>query len=160
MSTDHTAIITAANTNFDNVAPQPRQETLVPNEVIVASEAISEEPETFESIWTRAYDAVFSSISIVYLPLKDVLPTFENGVITLTAKNDFQKDQIISKTREIRHFFKSQANIEIDTVEVNVHKEMEVKTTMLDMGDKVKILKDINPELVEFVQILGLQLEE
>ncbi len=146
------------NNAFDSVPAPTPSPTVADNPI----EPTVVEEKKFEEVWAMAFEAVYKSNHFVYGALKDTVPIFNDGVAFLSAKNDFQKEQVLGNTRGMVRYFKDHSNIELRDIDIKVEVEdiHTMKKQYLDDADKIKILRDTNPELIDFVKILGLQIEE
>ncbi len=138
--------VTTRNNSFD--APAPSESSVAKKEV------------TFDEVWKNGFEKVYKSVPIVYLPLKDMTPKVDGGVVTFSVKNNFQEEQATEKLRELLHYLRTHAPFEVKEVQIKVEEDLKIKKVYFDEADKLKMLHEANPDFNQFIQILGLQVEE
>lgn len=125
-----------------------------------ATEAPAKEPEDFETCWKQLFEELFSNIPMIYHPLKDKLPTLEDGVIKVEVLNDFQKDQFEMRKRAVLEYWRNHFAINVDDLEIAVNENMEMKKIIYSSDDKMKNLEEQNPDIRNFLQVLNFRVKD
>lgn len=159
-----------------NVPPEPKPDpqpavaseqsgTLPPTaaEIPVAEKAAEPpalEPEDFETCWKQLFEELFSNTPMIYHPLKDKVPTLEDGVIKVEVLNDFQKDQFEMRKRAVLEYWRNHFTINVDDLEIAVNENMEMKKIIYSSDDKMKNLEEQNPDIRDFLQVLNFRVKD
>ena len=114
----------------------------------------------FPTQWETVFNHIFASVPTIYYPLKDTLPKLENKIITVTVKNEIQKEHFEAKTREVLDYFRTHYNTQIEEIIVEANEQMETKKIIYDVKDKLQNFKEQNAEFEDFLQILDLKIKD
>jgi len=106
------------------------------------------------------FECVFASVPTIYIPLKETLPKIENNIITVTVKNDVQKEHFEAKIREVLEFLRTHFNERIEDIVVETNELLETKKIIYDVKDKLQNFKEQNAEFEDFLQILDLKIKD
>jgi hypothetical protein len=119
-----------------------------------------ESQDTFMTHWNNMLDTVFHKVPTVYYTLKNYLPDKLENDILITVKNELQKEEIEGRQREILSYLRNNYNNEIEKIKINIDADLESKVTILDNREKMKILKEQNADINNFMEILKLKMNE
>lgn len=114
----------------------------------------------FMSHWNNMLDLVFDKVPTVYFSLKNNLPDILDNDILITVKNELQKDEIEMRQRDILSYLRNNYNNEIEKIKIIIDADLESKVVILDNREKIKILKEQNTDIVNFIEILKLKINE
>ncbi|MDY6327159.1 MAG: hypothetical protein SPL47_07590 [Bacteroidales bacterium] len=155
--------------NMQAATPSPVAEGSVPKqEETSAADNPSETGETqaepepeksFSTCWMETVDALFSKKPAFYHQLKEYLPDFKDGVITVDVENEFQKKHLEAAKNSIITFWNEKHSSKISDVEF-VIREHERKKMIYTTDDKVRNMMEQNPELKDFLQILNFRVKD
>lgn len=124
------------------------------------AEAPAQVPEVFETCWKQLFDELFSNTPMIYHPLKDKVPTLEDGVIKAEVLNDFQKDQFEMRKRAVLEYWRNHFTTNVDDLEIIVNENMEMKKIIYSSDDKMKNLEEQNPDIRDFLQVLNFRVKD
>jgi len=125
-----------------------------------ATEATAQEPEDFETCWKQLFEELFSNTPMIYHPLKDKVPTLEDGVIKAEVLNEFQKDQFEMRKRAVLEYWRNHFTTNVDDLEIIVNENMEMKKIIYSSEDKMKNLEEQNPDIRNFLQVLNFRVKD
>jgi len=114
----------------------------------------------FMSHWNNMLDVIFDKVPTVYFSLKNNLPDILGNDILITVKNELQKDEIEMRQRDILSYLRNNYNNEIEKIKIVIDADLESKVVILDNKEKIKILKEQNTDIVNFIEILKLKINE
>jgi len=144
------------------------EETVEKEEEII--ETVEPSPSKFEGVpegrgsfptqWHTMFDQVFASVPTIYIPLKETLPKVENNIITVSVKNEVQKEHFEAKTREVLEFLRTHFSEQIEDIVVEANEQLETKKIIYDVKDKLQNFKEQNTEFEDFLQILELKIKD
>ena len=123
-------------------------------------EEVPEKQGSFSTHWHTMFQQVFASVPTIYFPLKETLPQIENNIITVTVKNDIQKEHFEAKTREVLEYLRTHYDEKIEDIVVVTNEKLETKKIIYDVKDKLQNFKEQNEEFEEFLQILDLKIKD
>ena len=121
---------------------------------------IEESPDDFLTHWNNMLDNVFHKVPTVYYTLKNYQPDKLENDILITVKNELQKEEIEGRQREILFYLRNNYNNKIEKIRINIDADLESKVTILDNREKMKILKEQNADINNFMEILKLKMNE
>lgn len=124
------------------------------------SQPVQESQDSFLTHWNNMLDAIFNKVPTVYYSLKNYQPDKLENDILITVKNELQKDEIEGRQREILSYFRNNYNNEIDKIKIIIDANLESKVVILDNREKMKILKEQNSDINNFIEILKLKMDE
>ncbi len=114
----------------------------------------------FMSHWNNMLDVVFDKVPTVYFSLKNNLPDILDNDILITVKNELQKGEIEMRQRDILSYLRNNFNNEIEKIKIIIDADLESKVVILDNREKIRILKEQNTDIVNFIEILKLKTNE
>ena len=123
-------------------------------------EVQEKEPEVFETCWKQLFEELFINTPMIYHPLKDKIPTLEEGVIKVDVLNDFQKDQFEMRKRAVLEYWRNHFTTNVDDLEVVVNENLEMKKIIYSSEDKMKNLEEQNPDIRNFLQVLNFRVKD
>lgn len=123
-------------------------------------EVQEKEPEVFETCWKQLFEELFINTPMIYHPLKDKVPTLEEGVIKVDVLNDFQKDQFEMRKRAVLEYWRNHFTTNVDDLEVVVNENLEMKKIIYSSEDKMKNLEEQNPDIRNFLQVLNFRVKD
>jgi len=128
----------------------------------MAEEKVADDGLTtdFPSHWHAMFEQIFSSIPIIYYPLKESLPEIHNNIIKVLVKNEIQKEHFEAKIRDVLGFLRTHFNEKIEDIVVETNEQFETKKIIYDIKDKLQNFKEQNEEFEEFLQILDLKIKD
>ncbi len=97
---------------------------------------------------------------MIYHPLKDKIPTLQDGVIKVEVMNDFQKDQYEMRKRALLEYWRNHFSINVDDIEISTNEHMEIKKIIYSAEDKMKNLAEQNTEFGLFLQELNFRMKD
>jgi len=125
----------------------------------IAGQARNDERD-FPTHWRTMFERVFASVPTIYIPLKETLPKIENNIITVTVKNDIQKEHFEAKVRDVLEFLRTHFNEQIEEIVVETNEQLKTKKIIYDVKDKLQNFKEQNAEFEDFLQILDLKIKD
>lgn len=138
--------------------PKPAATEMAAEEKV--QEPQEKEPEVFETCWKQLFEELFSNNPMIYHPLKEKIPTLEDGVIKVEVLNDFQKDQYEMRKRAVLEYWRNHFTTNVDDLEIVVNENMEMKKIIYSSEDKMKNLEEQNPEIRDFLQVLNFRVKD
>ena len=114
----------------------------------------------FMSHWNNMLDLVFEKVPTVYFSLRNNLPDILGNDILITVKNELQKNEIEMRQRDILSYLRINYNNEIEKIKIVIDADLESKVVILDNREKIRILKEQNTDIVNFIEILKLKINE
>lgn len=123
-------------------------------EASVPEKETSEHTE-FADQWNQMLDVVFASMPSVHLPLKDMLPKISDNVMHINVASSIQQKNIEQKRREMLGYFHTYCGLDLLDIIVKTSETAETKKVIYDNHDKYEYLKSENPEIQDFMDILG-----
>jgi len=116
--------------------------------------------DTFETQWKQLFKDVFEKAPMIYFPLKDHIPTFENNIIKIEVLNTFQQEQYQMHKRAILEYWRTHFTDNVDDIEITLNEHLEVKKIIFTADDKFKNLKEQNPQITDFMNILNFKIKD
>ncbi len=139
----------------------PKLEDTIPEEPKPKDAVAAEtQNEDFETCWRTMFEEIFSSVHMIYHPLKDQVPAFEDGIIKVEVLNDFQKEQYEMRKRAILEYWRSHFKINVDDIEIVINDNMETKKIIYSAEDKVENMMEQNPKLADFLRELNFRIRD
>lgn len=131
------------------------------NRVSEDSDSTASTDEKFEEKWTEMFELLFREIPTIYYPLKDIIPPISDNVITVSVNNELMKENFESRTRLALEYLRNHYSPQVDDIKVVVREDTQPKKKLIyDTQDKMDDLKNQNPDLPEFLEILKLSAKD
>ncbi|MBO7490888.1 MAG: hypothetical protein J6T59_00445 [Bacteroidales bacterium] len=127
---------------------EPQQE---PNSVEESSEP---REETLESNWNEVVEAIFKNLPMLYYILKKTLPTYQDDVLTVEVSNGIQEEGLRQRKRAVLEYWRNHFKMNVDDFEIVVNENKVIETAILTSDEQFQKMKEQNPELKEFLEIL------
>lgn len=115
--------------------------------------------EDFNECWLKTVETLFSKKPAFYHQLKDYIPKFENGIITIEVENEFQEKQIGANRKMMIQFWNDNFANKVSDIKFEIH-EHEKKKVIYTSEDKVMNMMEQNPNLKDFLKILNFRVKE
>ena len=96
---------------------------------------------------------------MIYFPLKDHIPVFENNIIKIEVLNTFQQDQYQMHKRAMLEYWRTHFTDNVDDIEITLNEHLEVKKIIFTAEDKLKNLQEQNPKITDFMNILNFKIK-
>lgn len=116
-------------------------------------------PDSFETQWNQLFESLFSKTPMIYFPLKDHIPVFENNIIKIEVLNTFQQDQYQMHKRAMLEYWRTHFTDNVDDIEITLNEHLEVKKIIFTAEDKLKNLQEQNPKITDFMNILNFKIK-
>ena len=145
---------------IENVVEKTEDHLVAEKPVVTEEPLVAPDEKKFPTLWQTLFTQIFASIPTIYIPLKDSLPKLENNIITVTVKNEVQKEHFEAKTREILEFLRTHFDEQIENIVVETNELLETKKIIYDVKEKLQNFKEQNPDVEEFLQILDLKIKD
>lgn len=114
----------------------------------------------FETMWRQLFEDLFADDPMIYFPLKDAIPEYENEIIRIGVLNEFQKEEYKRKKRAVLEYWRSHFDLNVNDVTVFVSKDVEVRKVIYSNEDKVQNLQSQNPQLRDFLNIIKFRIKD
>lgn len=135
--------------------PQPQGTTVMPS-FPVGSEKYN---EAFLACWNEMIDIVFEDVQTLKIPLHNYPVEVSENVARVILRNDFQMDDFSMKKNVVLQYIRSHFDERINDVIPEMDTVSEAKKYILDEKDKLEVLRQENPDIVDFMQTLNLRLK-
>ncbi|MCQ2279345.1 MAG: hypothetical protein MJZ49_00905 [Bacteroidales bacterium] len=137
-------------------APSQGKEGGVMPSFIVGSEKYN---EAFLSCWNEMIDIVFEDVQTLRIPLHNYPVEVNDNVARVILRNQFQMDDFAMKKNAVLQYLRSHFDERINDVIPEMDTTSEAKKYILDEKDKLEVLRQENPDIVDFMQTLNLRLK-
>ncbi|MBR6334157.1 MAG: hypothetical protein IKR77_07205 [Bacteroidales bacterium] len=162
-------VTSSANTQPAEVAApsveSPAQEVpaeTAPPVVEAVTPEETEEPakeESLEGNWNEVVDALFTNLPILYYTLKKTVPAFENGVLTVEVSNNIQEEELEQRKRAVLEYWRTHFKMDLDDFEIVLNENKVTETAILTSDEQFQRMKEQNPELLEFLDVLKFRMK-
>ena len=122
----------------------------------------TEEPakeESLEGNWNEVVDALFTNLPILYYTLKKTVPAFENGVLTVEVSNNIQEEELEQRKRAVLEYWRTHFKMDLDDFEIVLNENKVTETAILTSDEQFQRMKEQNPELLEFLDVLKFRMK-
>ena len=121
----------------------------------VPDEASSEpKEETLESNWNEVVEAIFKNLPMLYYILKKTQPTYQDDILTVEVSNGIQEEELRQRKRAVLEYWRNHFKMNVDDFEIVVNENKVIETAILTSDEQFQKMKEQNPELKEFLNIL------
>ncbi|MBO4489248.1 MAG: hypothetical protein J5741_06305 [Bacteroidales bacterium] len=116
----------------------------------------SSEPkeETLESNWNEVVEAIFKNLPMLYYILKKTQPTYQDDILTVEVSNGIQEEELRQRKRAVLEYWRHHFKMNVDDFEIVVNESKVIETAILTSDEQFQKMKEQNPELKEFLNIL------
>lgn len=122
-------------------------------------EAPAPKEETLESNWNEVVDELFKNLPMLYYTLKKTMPTYENDVLTVEVANGIQEEELSQRKRAVLEYWRSHFKMNVDDFEIVVNENKVTETAVLTSDEQFQRMKEQNPELLEFLDVLKFRMK-
>lgn len=116
--------------------------------------------EDFMDCWHQLFEELFANNPMIYHPLKDRMPTLEDGTIRIEVLNDFQKEQLEMRKRAVLEYWRAHFSTNVDDFEIQTNEHLEVKKIIYSSDDKLANMQEQNPALLAFLNELNFRIRD
>lgn len=115
--------------------------------------------EAFLACWNEMIEVVFDDVQTLKTPLHDYPVEVIDNVVRVILRNQFQMDDFAIKKNAVLQYLRSHFDERINDVVPEMDTVTESKKYILDEKDKLAALRQENPDIMDFIQILNLRLK-
>lgn len=115
--------------------------------------------EAFLACWNEMIDIVFDDVQTLKVPLHNYPVEVNDNVARVILRNQFQMDDFAMKKNAVLQYLRSHFDERINDVIPEMDTTSEAKKYILDEKDKLEVLRQENPDIVDFMQTLNLRLK-
>lgn len=117
-------------------------------------------PEQFADLWKQLFKDLFEKKPMLYFPLKDTIPNYQDHIIHVEVLNDFQKDEYERMKRDIIEYWHNHFDLVVDDIVISMNKNIEIKKVIYSAEDKFRELEGQNPQLRDFLNIINFKIKD
>ncbi|MBR4136497.1 MAG: hypothetical protein IKU03_08860 [Bacteroidales bacterium] len=142
-----------------SVATEQHSEVPEPEASSPAAEPEPEKEETLESNWDEVVEAIFKNLPMLYYSLKKTVPTYEQDVLKVEVSNSIQEEELRQRKRAVLEYWRNHFKMNVDDFEIVLNEDKVTETAILTSEEQFQRMKEQNPELLEFLDILKFRMK-
>ncbi len=104
-------------------------------------------------------DTIFEKVPTLHTPLKHYPVDLRDNTVYVALRNDLQMDDFAMKKPAVLQYLRNHFSESIADVIPQIDATSEAKKFILDEHDKLEVLRQQNPDIVDFVNTLNLRLK-
>lgn len=118
--------------------------------------------ESFEACWKQLFEDIFKQKQLIYCTMKDVIPAYENDIITVVVKNGIMEDQYQMHKVAALEYWRNHFSLNVDDIVIVVDESLEGKgkDIILTNEDKLKHMQKQNQELLNFLNAMNFRMKD
>ncbi len=144
---------------FEEKKEEKVEEKLEEKEIEETKES-AENNEKLTLFWNEMLYSIFEDVPAIRFPLKDHPPTFEENIVYVRVNSNFLQDHFDRKKREVLAYFRQYYDSTIEDISVVIDTQIESKKIIYDNKDKLDYLRNQNPQMTSFIDILKLTIKD
>ena len=90
---------------------------------------------------------------------KKTVPAFENGVLTVEVSNNIQEEELEQRKRAVLEYWRTHFKMDLDDFEIVLNENKVTETAILTSDEQFQRMKEQNPELLEFLDVLKFRMK-